>query len=220
MAKKTKAKPNLIIDPKTFEDFVWMSYRYCIGRKSIAACCHADTIRKIIADNPGIISDERLGFEARDIRDRITDCLNWKPNVHIDGSSYGLDVYSNFLYQLNDHQPADSLSYEFDARSLRISYTEPLKEKVSSWETPDSDYTDLVPWVKLANWMDKSCHKRIVTEYNGKTNEFICYPFPRQIRYEDGRVEYRESWSGVDKAGNFSMCSYVAEEYIKEIKEL
>lgn len=220
MDKKTKAKPNLIIDPETFEDFIWMSYRYCIGRKTIAACYHADTIRKIIADNPGMMSDGRLSYDACDIRDRITDCLNWKSNVHIEGIPYGQDVYSNFLYQLNDHQPADSLSYEFDTRAMKILYTEPLKEKVSSWETPDSDYMDLISWVKLANWMDKTCHKRIVIEYDGKTVESICYPFPRQIKYEDGRVEYKESWSMVENVDVFSMHSYITDEYIKEIKEL
>ena len=197
-----------------------MSYRYCIGRKSIAACCHADTIGKIIVDNPDVMSDGKLTFNANDIRDRITDCLNWKANVNIDGSPNGRDVYSTFLYQLNDYHAVNMLSFEFDACAMRISHTEPLTAQVLAWETPDSDYTDLIPWVKLANWMDKTCHKRIVTEYNGKTEEFICYPFPRQIRYEDGRVEYKESWSDINITDNVSVCRYIADEYIKEIKEL
>ena len=56
------------------EDCVWMSYRYCIGRHTIAAHCHAGAI----AENTyGMMSDERMQFISEDISNEIYNRLNW-----------------------------------------------------------------------------------------------------------------------------------------------
>ena len=39
---------NVKVSAKDMDDFIWMSYRYCIGRKTIAASCHAGTIAILI----------------------------------------------------------------------------------------------------------------------------------------------------------------------------
>ena len=46
------------------EDCIWMSYRYCIGRHTIASHCHASDI----ANNAyGRMSKERTQFMSKDI---------------------------------------------------------------------------------------------------------------------------------------------------------
>ena len=37
----------ITITNREMEDFIWMSTRYCIGRHTIAAAAHADTIAKV-----------------------------------------------------------------------------------------------------------------------------------------------------------------------------
>ena len=54
-------------------DNIWMSYRYCIGRHTIAAHCHAGDI----ANNAyGRMTKERMQFMAKDINQEIYDCLH------------------------------------------------------------------------------------------------------------------------------------------------
>ena len=46
------------------DDCVWMSYRYCIGRHTIAAHCHAADIANNVYDPA---EKNRLAFYAKDI---------------------------------------------------------------------------------------------------------------------------------------------------------
>ena len=57
-----KKKNNICLDNKAMEDFIWMSYRYCIGRKTIAAATHADTIREFINNNPVFFTSASFGL--------------------------------------------------------------------------------------------------------------------------------------------------------------
>ena len=78
-----KKKNNICLNNKAMEDFIWMSYRYCIGRKTIAAATHADTIREFINNNPNVISEIRKEFMANDIRREINHIINWCDNINI-----------------------------------------------------------------------------------------------------------------------------------------
>ena len=54
-------------------DNIYMSYRYCIGRHTIAAHCHAGDI----ANNAyGRMSKERMQFMSNDINSSIYNCLH------------------------------------------------------------------------------------------------------------------------------------------------
>lgn len=66
------------------EDYIFMSYRYCIGRHTIAAHYHATTIAQ---DVYGKISDERMQFNSEDICSCIYDQLHIKD--FIDFGWYG-----------------------------------------------------------------------------------------------------------------------------------
>lgn len=218
MAKK--AKPNIIMSNQSLEDFIWMSYRYCIGRKTIAACMHADTIASVLASNPGLVSPERLAFNARDIRSEINSCIAFKDNIVI--SSYGRDndVLSAFLYGLNEYGDPTKFTFHVDANEMKITEATPVEKPHENYKCVQNDYGDLIPWIKLANWMDESCHRKITVEFNGEVSEIICYPFPREVRHEDGRNEYVKSWARVDRPDRLSVCSWLSDEYIKKIEEL
>ena len=209
-------KNTITISNSRMEDFIWMSYRYCIGRKTIAACTHADTIAELISKNPNILSNERKAFMAKDIRREINTAVNFKKSLYIDNDRDGQDVYSALLYALNLFTDRKKTVFYFDAKTMTI-YDTKVDPTLYEFETPDSDYTDLIPWVKLANWLDESCHRVITVEFEGKKQEIECYPYPRQDRTNDGTVTYREAWCSVDEP-SISMTRYIAEEYITEVE--
>lgn len=78
----------------------------------------------------------------------------------------------------------------------------------------DRDYTDLVVWVKLANWLDKSTHRMVTTEFQGNISVEECYPYPQKI---DGK--YHKVWARVSDP-SISCNRWIAEEYITKIEEL
>ena len=68
----------IITDESYMEDLIWMSYRYCIGRHTIASHSHAEDIAKYSFDH---ISENKKSFMAHDIRQEINDTLRWKNNI-------------------------------------------------------------------------------------------------------------------------------------------
>ena len=170
MAKKKNKQESVVIGPKSMEDFIWMSYRYCIGRKTIAACMHADTIADLILKNPDILSKERKEFMVTDIRMEITNAINFKKSLHIENDRDKQDIYSALLYALNLFEDRKKTTFYFDAKTMSI-YDTKVDPTLYEFETPDSDYTDLIPWVKLANWLDESCHRVLTVEWDGKKQE-------------------------------------------------
>ena len=214
MAKKNTN--SVAISNSRMEDFIWMSYRYCIGRKTIAACTHADTIADLIIRNPRILSDDRIAFMAKDIRREINNAVNFKKSLYIDNDRDGQDVYSTLLYALNLFEDRKKKVFYFDAKTMTI-YDTKVDPTLYEFETPDSDYTDLIPWVKLANWLDEYCHRVITVEFDGKKQEIECYPYPLSVRNEDGATTYKEVWCSIDEP-SISVTRYIAEEYITEIE--
>lgn len=213
MAKKVNT---ITISNSKMEDFIWMSYRYCIGRKTIAAAMHADTIASLIQDNPNILSSERKAFMVADIRREINTQLNFKRSLRIEGSYDDDDIFSALMYSLNTIGDCKKMLVYFDMNSMQI-YDAVDDQTLYEFESPDSDYTDLIPWVKLANWFDESCHRVITVEFDGKKQEIECYPYPKQDRNADGTVTYKEVWCSIDNP-SISTTRYMAEEYITEIE--
>lgn len=217
MAKKKQSA--VIISNSKMEDFIWMSYRYCIGRKTIAACTHADTITSLVINNPNLLSDERKAFMVQDIREQITNAINWKNCIYINGSHYRKDIFSPLMYALNEYPDRKHTVFYFDANTNEI-YKTKKDESLYEFDTVDADYNDLIPWVKLANLLDTSCHRVITVVFDGNKQEIDCYPFPREIRNDDGTITYKESWAGVEDGNCVSMCRYIADEYITEIESI
>lgn len=204
--KKNKLK----ISQSSLDDLIWMSYRYCIGRHTIAAASHADTIKNVIQQNKDAFSVDRLKFYARDIRDCINSILHWRDDVSIEGFANNWDAYSALLYEVSKHDNPNELKFTIDTYNKTI-YTDLLgKENKSS---KDYDYHDFIRWTKLANWLDADCHRIVVTNFKGKIEEHRCFPYPIRIGNK-----YEEAWSDIDLS--LGVDWYIAKQYIKEIKEL
>ena len=194
------------INKADVEDFIWMSYRYCIGRKTIAAAMHADTIRNLIANNPNILSEERKEFCVKDIRDNINTVLKFKQNIKIFGFE-NYDVYSELLYEISKQEKPNEMKYNINTSTHEI-FVEKSDVKVYDYE--DYDYIDLIPWVKLANFLDKKMHKKIIVEYNGKTEEIIAYPYP----YKLDNFKYVQAWNDINNTFKINP------KHIKEIQDI
>ena len=202
-----KKKNTIVISNDRMEDFIWMSYRYCIGRHTIAAAYHADVIRGLIMDNPDCLSENRKAFMAIDIRRQINDLVCWRSNVHVDGPR-DADLYSLILYK-GSEKPNEKVKFYVDEFYNTVT-TEPCED--DKYVPYDKDFEDIIRWIKLANILDKSTHKIITTNFNGEIKDVECYPYPYKV---DNGV-YVTKWTSPEKT--LVNDSYLADEYIVEIK--
>ena len=62
-----KNKSGISVSNDIMQTFIWMSYRYCIGRKTAAASMHVDSIARLLRDNPNILNDDDMLFMSQDI---------------------------------------------------------------------------------------------------------------------------------------------------------
>ena len=203
-----KKKNTITISNDRMEDFIWMSYRYCIGRHTIAAAYHADVIRGLIMDNPDCLSENRKAFMAIDIRRQINDLVCWRSNVHVDGPR-DADLYSLILYK-GSEKPNEKVKFYVDEFYNTVT-TEPCED--DKYVPYDKDYEDIIRWIKLANILDKSTHKIITTNFNGELKDVECYPYP----YKGDNGVYVTKWTSPEKT--LVNDSYLADEYIVEIKD-
>lgn len=213
--KKFKA---VIENKDYYEDLIWMSYRYCIGRSTITAASHAGDIARYSFDH---LSDDRREFNAMDIRREINDSLRFIDNIHMD--YYGdpeHDALSLIIYSLIDMfgeyiECIDIDKFNYKVKSDKVEITE---DSVKNKTNLSNKYFDLIPWIKLANSFDKKCHRIVVTEYEGRVEEHICFPYPQL--YYNGK-ELHKRWVDIEKyRNNPSIDSYISPEYIKEIREI
>lgn len=207
MAKK---KNSINISNSSLEDMIWMSYRYCIGRHTIAAAHHAETIHSVIKSNPDLLTPERKHFMALDIRREITSQIAFRSNVYIEGCG-DFDAYSLLLIEGSPYM--DNMNVEF----ILDSYKNELRvneESDFNHEAIDKDYIDLIPWVRLANYLDTSTHRKIHTNFNGDIQEYVCYQYP--VKQEDGKYEMR--WG--ELSDNLIITRYLDEKFITKIEEI
>jgi hypothetical protein len=167
----------ITITNREMEDFIWMSYRYCIGRHTGAAANHADTIAKVLTANPGILSKERQESMVNDIRCEINNVLNFKSGIQFDGFHQDKDWFTPLMMFSNTQENPKSKKYFIDCRTGEIDCIDTSKV-IESWEAFDSDYEDLIPWVKLSNMFDPKCWRTVTTDNNGCIETFTCYPYP------------------------------------------
>lgn len=210
-----------IKDETYYESLIWMSYRYCIGRKTIAAHSHAGDIA---SNSYGHLSEERERFMAHDIRREINNVLNFSrhASVHDYRDHIPQDAMTTILYRIKekygDNPPEwvfTCLRFDVDGKDVSIDKYDGEKEKYYNLR---NEYDDLIPWIKLANLMDRSCHRTVVVEYDGKTEEYECIPFPFIMQDENG-YHVNERWCDIDSyRSNPVICSSINPEYIKEIK--
>ena len=201
-------KNSILVDKDFFEDSIWMSYRYCIGRKTIAAVSRAADIARYAK----YLSENRRKFNAKDIRQEISDCLGFSNNIYIEGNEYNYDAYSIIFSYIANNE------INFTKQKLYINVNDGSVEVVnienpgptSRPYDPKSDAHDIIPWIELANYMAGDIVE-VTIEYNGETQIIDCIktfcPYTFEVRWK--------SIKNFEKGfNNF----YLAPEYIKEIK--
>lgn len=207
------------------EDCIWMSYRYCIGRSTIAAHMHAGAIAEHIYDK---MSTERLEFMSEDICREIYDRLKW--NNLIDMGWYGNIPKERFkpldvVYEVLGKENIDSLEGLRDIKKIRIDWDDTTKEYIHeiTWVNPETkikDYGylsfsslhDLEVWQKLANLIDKRTHKfcRLIDDSVVEYYEYWRHYF------DEGKLCFGKVKAPIESFMNFSICTYIPEENIKE----
>ena len=186
MAKKKI--DGVVMSRDSFEDFLYMSYRYCIGRHTIHAACHADTIIRVIKSNPDCMSEERGQFTANDIRNEINNVIRWNDNIHIDGCT-NVDVFTRIL--------VESAKYDQPMKYTYRAYEDDIvAEPTANPKKIDEEFTDLFPWIIVANYLDKRTWKKVIVNLNGEEKEIISFQRP----YRNSVGKYELAWVGVDCA--------------------
>ena len=161
----------LKISSSQLEDFIWMSYRYCIGRHTIAASMHANTISKVLNENPDVLGKEKIDFMVKDIRTSILDIIRWYPNVKVTGSfDCSWDMYSKLLAVMSICPNPNNVIYTINLSEQTITWEESEK----TFGSIDKFYHDIIPWVRLANLLDSNNYAEVTAKFNNKEHKIIC----------------------------------------------
>lgn len=199
------------------ETCIWMSYRYAIGRSSIASCCHAADIVRYGLD---WIPENRREFTARDIRDCINNQLMWTNNIRKDGYSNKYDILSCILKYMFDNNIEDSeLFYlqhvwqvNVDTGEVTIQFQTDIKpsemDRLFSLFTSIHDY---LPWIKLANFLDKEQHCLVDVNFNNQQTSRECFIIYDQLQ-DKTIMKYYVPCDAFQN--NPSILSYLSPEYI------
>lgn len=202
-----------IKDKDFFEDCIWMSYRYCIGRKTIAASSHAGNIVQYTR----YLSKERKQFMAKDIRREISSQIHWRPNVTVEGYEDKYDALSLIYKYMMDHpETQDDEKYYFYVNvSTGSVEAEPIEKiKEGYHEKLTNLFIDYIGWIKLANYLDEDNYVNIDVEYEGKKSTLVGFSFP-DVYQNEIRLLYTSAENFNNKS---SITSYIAPEYIKSVR--
>ena len=191
-----------------------MSYRYCIGRHTIASHMHAG---EIASHAYGRMSDERSRFMSKDINREIARVLNIYNWLEFDnewnipqGEYRPLDLLYRCLNDANIHSDEELRKIKnITAIYKDGKWTVDIHHHVHGCNIRTlSDIQDLEVWQQLANLFDLQGHKmcRLI-------DDTFCEYYECWKMEGDGYKMYRIP---VDKRHNFSVLSYIPDESIKE----
>lgn len=206
------------------EDCIWMSYRYCIGRHTIAIYMHASDIAQHAY---GRMTKERTQFMSEDICREIYDCLNVKNFV--DFGWYGNIPKSDFkpldvLYEVLDKESIDSYEKVAKIKEIVIEWNRDKKcfehsiyyfndnDKNKDYGRSFMDIDDLEIWQRLANLFDIEGHKwcKMV---DGSECEY--YETWRHHRDVEGRLKFKKYKVPVSTKVS-TVFTYIDEQFIEE----
>lgn len=195
MSKKKEKENNLLTSFE--EDLVWMSYRYCIGRHTIAAYMHANNIAKYCYNR---LQEHRMEFISSDINREICNVLQFSGFIHFN-SIYSIpeDQFTplDTVYSILSKENINTYDKIKSIKNITISWNHDRKDydydiyyfddtcKDKGYGRSIDDLTDLEPWQSLANLFNKKNHK--------------------SCKLTDGTtVEYFESWGTINRGGNLT----------------
>lgn len=206
------------------EDYLFMSWRYCIGRHTIASHCHASTIAQ---DAYGKLSKERSQFNSEDINREIYDCLHVKD--FIDFGWYGNIPKTHFkpldvVYSIFDMENIDSEEEVRRIKSIAIDWNRENNsfdysiyyfnkdDKNKDYGRSMNDIYDLEVWQKLANLFDIDGHKYCRLIDDTICEYYECWHWGYGV---DRKWSFKKYKCPVDRLNIGTLC-YIPEESIKE----
>jgi len=216
-------------------DSMWMSYRYCIGRHTIASHMRAGDIATHCY---GRLTPERSVFTAYDMNRSIEDSMrfltpNWYFPIGNQNRIYtsAIDIYCEFLEDFDIKSKEDLLKYR-DIHIINTDNSRGYKFETVTWEeylksNPDTkdkprdpeyffvhDYEDLFVWNDLVHLFDLEHHYKV--ELINGTIEEVFETWTTASNEEGYRIpmKYKKIIVPVDK---FSIhhTTWIPEEYIK-----
>lgn len=167
------------------EDCIWMSYRYCIGRHTIAAHCHANEIAMNTYDR---LTDNLMQFMSEDINKEIYDKLNWSGILHIE-NVYNVPKHKlcplNILYNIYEKENIDSLDKMKTIKTIEVIYdklSDSFNHTIYYYPNNESnklfsfmDIYDLEIWQQLADLFNKQNYKKCKILNDKNIEEIITY---------------------------------------------
>ena len=147
------------------EDSIWMSYRYCIGRHTIASHMRAEDIWR---NSKGRLSDERQLFMAFDINREIEQKLTFGyPSFYFPITSLNkiytsaIDIVCQFIEDYNIKSETDFLKYR-DVHIILADNERGYKIETTTWE----------------EWLRSQVHKIVTTYYdNADMSEDLTWQY-------------------------------------------
>lgn len=199
------------------ETCVWMSYRYAIGRSTIAAAMHA----KDIAKHLDWIPEDRHEFTGEDIISEINSQLNCIKTIRLTnrfaGDAKRIDAFSLlFRYLENDQWLLKDDTYR--TYTFNIDFGTHRVDAIESYEGIQNDillkYDDYKDWIKLAKILLNDTVK-LTIEMNGQLTEIDAYEW-WDYTYENNKPKLTRKYS--DSPNSLMSGWYISSEAIKNIK--
>lgn len=210
---------NIILkDASFFKDLLFCSCRYCIGRHTAASIGMACDIAKNAIEYLDF-NDRR--FLAHDIRRQINDVLNHKSNMNI--CDYSSHIKMDALTRIVEHIEEVGFGYQgegfqidnhfFEVNEADVMF-EPYKNSISSsYGYPFiMCYTDLLPWIKLANALDDESQYIVEYKFNGEVKSERCIILPYVNNdFTNISIKYMPLKTYLDRS---HVDSWIYDEYI------
>lgn len=206
------------------ETCIWMSYRYAIGRKSIASVTHA----KDIAAHLDWIPENRRDFTARDILREVNDKVNWWKNIHIDTyTKEDCDVFTVIFQWFLDNPQEDPVKYFIEHewyinlthQTIDVNERKDPPQRNDSGFYYDSDifneYDSYKDWVNLAKFIKGATHIATV-DYKGKVEEIPVIEWYNCHTWGGGPVKVEKCYTKAEEFPGW----YIAPEYIVKIEKI
>lgn len=224
--KNKKQKNNQKMLSRYEEDCVFMSYRYCIGRHSIATHMHATDIA---LNAYGRMTPERTQFMSEDINNEIHTNLHFGNLV--DMGWYGNIPKTHFkpldvLYSILDKESIDTAEKMREIKSIRIEWNREKQDfdySIYYFNENDKDrdlsrslwdITDLEVWQQLANLFDLNSHKFCKLSDGTICEYYECW----HMNTNQGVFTYKKRKHSVGSPFNWSINEdYIIEDNINEI---
>lgn len=218
MKKNTEVKKNEMLSDFDI-DGIWMSYRYCIPRHTIAAHGRAGDIAVAAY---GRMTDERTQFMSEDINSCIYDSLSMGDWLEVD---------ARYLMPKSQFRPLEILYDAIQKHDLKEGDLEDLRSICAYYDKDGNltydiserrngsfsgksmyDMFDLEVWQRLANLFDLKGHKwcKLV---DGSVQEYYeCFVH----NYDENRRLTFKRYKVPVHARNLSVLTYIDEQFIIE----